>query len=620
MYSIDTQKIIVKNAKTGAITQFNSANEKYKPVNDFDLPNKNIYNEVNTMINEAENPKDYDFSFATKLKEIYPIYRCSYLLNYHFDKTNNKKQFLDHVEFHVLIFTFLKEEQTEKFEFIEKWINEKRLQIEIPDKLKEMLLCNNFKELIERHGEEQELLEQYKKGLDFAPDRKRYIEDRINIYENTLAKYRHVMNVWDKKQENRISYECGEYKRTGFAWVNNGYNGTKEDFTVLLYRNVNLQDLDTTDKGKNDIRLQFLYLLAKGGALAFHIAFLRKEIVMIEKEGEANKTNLSKGQMGNFNDFIIEVKSLKITLKELYIKDGRYIDDYTPQEIPGLPYKKGDYLDLGHYSQYKSDYENKIKKLQQLALNEVLLFTPDQINLQLKRLEQIERMFSKFWDLYIELLNDFNSGKLTLTDIEIKLYPLFIVPNRNTGIISQSFIDDLHDAIMFKQGILLGFIDQVNKVLGLAENTTNKGLSDNQTEIKGEQSKSQIKPIFKPEALRQIFDLLKDFFSFEHQKELLHILETGDNAREQLIFKDTGNRLADAFKQLHSADFITSCPKNVLENWVRLNFAYSPKGKVNKFKTRYLNDIISTNKDKCKKPILNVKLDKSKGVYVIGKA
>lgn len=128
-----------------------------------------------------------------------------------------------------------------------------------------------------------------------------------------------------------------------------------------------------------------------------------------------------------------------------------------------------------------------------------------------------------------------------------------------------------------------------------------------------------IVPIFTPEYIPQIFDLLKGFFSLPNQNELLKILQTGGNASKCLLFSDSGSRLADAFKQLYDCDIIKGCQKKELENWISQNFQYRYRDKVTKFTPRYLNDIISSNKDKCQKPILNIKLEKATGNFIISK-
>ncbi len=127
-------------------------------------------------------------------------------------------------------------------------------------------------------------------------------------------------------------------------------------------------------------------------------------------------------------------------------------------------------------------------------------------------------------------------------------------------------------------------------------------------------------PILNPQFVEVVFDLIKDFFSSEKQEELKQILETGKDASQHLIFLDNGNRLADAFKQLKKADVITGCDQKELESWILKNFKYKNKQQIKEFKLRYLNDIISTNKDKCQNPILNVTIEKTTGEIKITKA
>jgi hypothetical protein len=117
----------------------------------------------------------------------------------------------------------------------------------------------------------------------------------------------------------------------------------------------------------------------------------------------------------------------------------------------------------------------------------------------------------------------------------------------------------------------------------------------------------EAKPIFKPEEIETIFDILKVFFSTEQQESFRSFIETGENVKEKLLFMDNGNRLADAFKQLKNSDFITGCNQIELINCICTNFNYRFRRKVKNYTLKYLESIISTNKDLCQKPILNVK-------------
>lgn len=186
----------------------------------------------------------------------------------------------------------------------------------LADKLSEMSACDSFKELIYKYGNEKELLHEYEKGLEFAPDKKRYIERRIHIFEETLLTFIVTNNVWDFVNKKSISIQCGNYKRLGFEWVNNGFNATKEDFDLLIYRSTDLWGLHITNEDKNLIYISKFRLLAEGGALAFHIAYLINEL---------NKKDLGRDQILNTMQTYYTPKKLK-KLYELLIKDNLIIE------------------------------------------------------------------------------------------------------------------------------------------------------------------------------------------------------------------------------------------------------------------------------------------------------
>lgn len=191
-------------------------------------------------------------------------------------------------------------------------------QIEpISAELSEMSICDNFKELINKYGNGKELLNDYRKGLEFAPDKKRYIESRVHIFEETLSTFIYTNHVRDFVTKKSIPIQCATYKRLGFEWVNNGINATKEDFDLVIYRNTGLWGLHITNKEKNLIYLSKFRLLAEGGALAFHVAFLKNEL---------NNYDLPKEQIVNlasiFNDKNNSFEVCKGLLEELEITIG----------------------------------------------------------------------------------------------------------------------------------------------------------------------------------------------------------------------------------------------------------------------------------------------------------
>lgn len=117
-----------------------------------------------------------------------------------------------------------------------------------------------------------------------------------------------------------------------------------------------------------------------------------------------------------------------------------------------------------------------------------------------------------------------------------------------------------------------------------------------------------------------LFEILKEYFFDEDKKVLNELLQNPSKQIRPITIKTNGNRLADTFKQLFDADLVMNCTKKELESWIKKNFNYTNRGNVKEFKIRYLNDIISTNKDKCQNPIINVRKDKQSGQYVIDKA
>jgi len=125
------------------------------------------------------------------------------------------------------------------------------------------------------------------------------------------------------------------------------------------------------------------------------------------------------------------------------------------------------------------------------------------------------------------------------------------------------------------------------------------------------------RPVFAQDYLHEVYEIIRDFFSAEDQIDLLYLLENSSNVQQPLVFLDAGNRLADAFKQLYGADIIRGCQKKELESWICLNFAYVYRNKVRPFIPKYINEVISTTKDKCKRPFLDVKFDKAQNKYIL---
>ena len=139
-------------------------------------------------------------------------------------------------------------------------------------------------------------------------------------------------------------------------------------------------------------------------------------------------------------------------------------------------------------------------------------------------------------------------------------------------------------------------------------------------DLPGSNQKPDGQPSFSPEAADSFFEIVKSFFPAQLHDVLQSLLKANKRPKSKLLFKGNGNLLADALKQLFDAHLITGCSKSELQNWVMKHFQFQYRGDIKDFTARYLKDIISTDKDKCANPLINVFLDKEKGKYVIQQA
>ena len=268
----------------------------------------------------------------------------------------------------------------------------------------------------------------------------------------------------------------------------------------------------------------------------------------------------------------------------------------------------------------KDDIKAKISILENLIKREQNKNTPSKLDFTKEKLNRlvIELSTLNGYDKPSTYLNEILGSvkQLNDTDFEFSFFlNMFHSFKDNAG----KFWSEAH-----KQDISEWF-NNCPYPAHLAGKDENKSLFDTLWEntpppVETEQETVEIKPVLKPEAVQTVFDILKDFFSTEQQSELKQLLETGNNTGKHLIFLDNGNRLADAFKQLKNKDIITGCDKKELEIWIGKNFKFRYRKEIREYKPHYLNDIISTNKDKCQNPLLNVTTERATGVIKITKA
>jgi hypothetical protein len=104
----------------------------------------------------------------------------------------------------------------------------------------------------------------------------------------------------------------------------------------------------------------------------------------------------------------------------------------------------------------------------------------------------------------------------------------------------------------------------------------------------------EFKPIFKPDAIPQIFAILKDFFVLDEQPELKTLLESGGNVEKVLLFNGAGKTLLDTFKQLLSGQFLMVSSQKDLQKWLSKNFMYlDNKSNSKQLTAKYASTIIS---------------------------
>ncbi len=145
--------------------------------------------------------------------------------------------------------------------------------------------CTDFKELIEKFGDEAELMKEYESGLAFTPNKKLFIERRINVLIDANDKIRITHNSWYPTPKNTYTVAFGEYKRIGYAWVIGGYNATWNDLDGATLRNVSI-NAAVPHEERDQVYAALLFYMIQGGALAFHISFLYNELDKLNATGQ----------------------------------------------------------------------------------------------------------------------------------------------------------------------------------------------------------------------------------------------------------------------------------------------------------------------------------------------
>ncbi len=304
--------------------------------------------------------------------------------------------------------------------------------------------------------------------------------------------------------------------------------------------------------------------------------------------------------MNHFKDFLIKLQTLDIKVNQR----NKVINGQSGQI---------NYYDISHQNPYLSaSFKNELKELKELAVTDILNLPREQIIFQLQRLSDVKKLFSRFWH------NLHNShaprGAEYILDyvLSLDLDSIFIAPGLSTSdnaIADDNLINDLSDTVRARENILKELEEAVSKVIDILK----EGGKIVDAESPNKLTKAS--PVFKDEIVKEFFTVLKNYFSANAQQQLLELLTTKEDADEPLLFYGPGNQLADTFKQLYSANLITSCNKSELEDWIQTNFLYRDKGMQKHYTEKYLKDIISSNTKGCQSPLLDVK--KSEGKFYL---
>jgi hypothetical protein len=156
-----------------------------------------------------------------------------------------------------------------------------------------------------------------------------------------------------------------------------------------------------------------------------------------------------------------------------------------------------------------------------------------------------------------------------------------------------------YDAPMYKlSGKALMLIENEIKTRFTKDKREKIGLSNPKNNIELKNGKllptNKIsKPTFLPEAVANIFDILKCYFPKEQWKALKLILEKGTSPKSPLLFSNNGIQLAYVFKELKSGQLLFYTKNEILINWMMANFKYWYRNKEKEFTVSYLNKIIS---------------------------
>lgn len=162
------------------------------------------------------------------------------------------------------------------------------------------------------------------------------------------------------------------------------------------------------------------------------------------------------------NKFLKEIRQINIEAVEYVFFEGVGWEKNIDFEDLPKTLKKRSFWELENLN------EEKLKKLQSDAINELSLLSDDQLKRYLKRLDLINE-FQIFFDFIKSFYVKFEDNKhnsLDVFDFKKKLEEFFYTKLPNTGEFEIYFLEGLQDQLFFKSSILDGLKWQIEYLLG----------------------------------------------------------------------------------------------------------------------------------------------------------
>lgn len=181
----------------------------------------------------------------------------------------------------------------------------------------------DFWDMIKRFGGGDKLLKDHLERLVLAPDKAIFIQRQLDALRSSLKTNSMEHHLYDHATGSRVSVAFGEYRRLGVAWVEGGYNRSMDDLKMHTEGSVDLNARVPAAKHKY-VHNHMLLAMAEGGALAFHLAFLKSELAKVNRGEEPTYVSTPSGN--ETPDIHAVVEKYLAPFKEAFLSDADFVD------------------------------------------------------------------------------------------------------------------------------------------------------------------------------------------------------------------------------------------------------------------------------------------------------